>query len=366
MAKGVLGNDPFQRGAARRESPHPAVEQPKPRSPARSKGWKARTSSEDKAPRSSLGSDAAPSVSDAAPAVSDVAPTLSDAAPTVHRKPAAEGVQGERAFIPPSSLEKADLLNGIYRAVRAALGLIDGPVDSYGEDAQLVRNLAPLADFLHDRYWRISIEGADKLPSGSCLLVANHAGALPIDGPMLRFALARHRPEPGARWLADESILQLPLLGALLTRIGAVRASPENALQILADRKQLIVFPEGTHAANKSFSRRYELKPFGRGGFVKIAARARVPIVPVAIVGAGDALPVLVSLPIQSFGLPCLPLTLPPLPSKWSIRIGEPLDVNQVDPGDATEIARCTEWSRASVQGMLQNILSCRRSIFSG
>src|ERR1700687_5896064 len=213
MAKGVLGNDPFQRGAARREPPHPAVEQPKPRSPARSKGWKARTSSEDKAPRSPLESDAAPTVSDGAP-------TLSDAAPTVHRKRAAEGAQRERAFIPPSSLEKADLLNGIYRAVRAALGLIDGPVDSYGEDAQLVRSLAPLADFLHDRYWRISIEGADKLPSGPCLLVANHAGALPIDGPMLRFALARYQPEPGARWLAEESILQLPLLGALLTRIG--------------------------------------------------------------------------------------------------------------------------------------------------
>jgi 1-acyl-sn-glycerol-3-phosphate acyltransferase len=274
-------------------------------------------------------------------------------------------VQGERALIPPSSLEKADLLSGIYRAVRAALGLIDGPLDAYGEDAQLVRNLAPLADFLHDRYWRISIEGADKLPAGPCLLVANHAGALPVDGPMLRLALARHRPEPGARWLAEESILQIPLLGALLNRIGAIRASPENALQILSDGKQLIVFPEGTHAANKSFTRRYELKPFGRGGFVKIAARAQVPIVPVAIVGAGDALPVLVSLPIQSFGLPCLPLTLPPLPTKWSIRIGEPLNVNQVDPDDATEIARCTEWARASVQGMVQDMLSCRRSIFS-
>lgn len=365
MAKGVLGNDPFQRGAARRDPPHPAVEQPKKRSPARSKGWKARTSSEDKAPaRSPPGSDPAQAGPDAAPTVS--APTLSDAAFSVERKPGAEGVQSERAFIPASSQEKADLLNGIYRAARAALGFGNGPVDSYGEDAQLVRNLAPLADFLHDRYWRISTEGADKLPSGPCLLVANHAGALPIDGPMLRFALARHRPEPGARWLAEESILQLPLLGALLTRIGAVRASPENALKILSDGTQLIVFPEGTHAANKSFTRRYELKPFGRGGFVKIAARARVPIVPVAIVGAGDALPVLVSLPIQSFGLPCLPLTLPPLPTKWSIRIGEPLDVNQVDPDDATEIARCTEWSRAKVQGMLQDILSSRKSIFSG
>src|SRR5260370_4394784 len=108
---------------------------------------------------------------------------------------------------------------------------------------------------------------------------------------MVRFALGRHRPEADTRWLADESILQLPLLGALLTRIGAVRASPENALQILSDRKQLIVFPEGTHAANKSFTRRYELKPVGRGGFVKIAARAPVPIVQVAIVGAAASAP---------------------------------------------------------------------------
>ncbi len=324
MAKAVLGNDPFQRGAAGDEPPAvQAIEPPKPRTPAR-KGWK-------------------------------------KARPTTSAKPEAKAT---KVVVPA---EKADLLKGMYRALRTALGLVDGPLDPHGEDSQLVRDLAPLADFLYDRYWRVTLQGAENLPAGGCLLVSNHEGALPIEGPILRLALARQRPElPRARWLADENVLRIPFLGLLLNRLGAVVATPENALQLLAEDRQLIVFPEGIQAIKKSFRHRYELMPFGRGGFVKIAARAQAPIVPVAIVGAAEASPVLANLPIHSFGLRSLPITLPPLPTKWSIRVGQPLDVGQIDPEEPSEIGRWSEQVRSSVQRMLQEAVRQRRSIFAG
>jgi 1-acyl-sn-glycerol-3-phosphate acyltransferase len=350
MAKGVLGNDPFQRGAASRgpPPPHSGVEKPKARPAGRTRGWKARAGAEGSPPTARL---------------PDEVPARPD--PELGRS---RGLP-ENAVAPSLNLGDVSiqLLKGTYRALRTVLGLTEPPVDAYGEDPELMRQLSPLADFLHDRYWRVSVQGAAQIPVGSCLIVANHAGALPLDGPMLRLAIARHRPDlPAARWLAEENVLQVPILGVLLRRIGAVRATPENALQLLADRKPLIVFPEGMHGATKSFRRRYELRPFGRGGFVKIAARARAPIVPVAIVGAGEAMPMLASLPIQSFGLPYLPVTVPPLPTKWLIRVGEPLEIEQIDPEDASEIARWTERVRGSVQQMLHDILSSRRSIFGG
>jgi 1-acyl-sn-glycerol-3-phosphate acyltransferase len=347
MAKVVLGNDPFRRGAALRESTPPAAASdraPKRRS-TRSKGWKSRARAAAK-PKSPA---AVPlPVSAHADAGYTEPPRAREAAPQ------------------STSQTSVQLLRGGYRAIRTALGLIDAPLDAYGEDPELVRDLSPIASFLFDTYWRVSVEGADNLPSGPSLLVANHAGALPLDGPMVKLAMARRRPDlPPARWLAEESVLRVPLMGVLLNRIGAVRATPGNALRLLEERKPLIVFPEGTHAG-KAFQRRYELRPFGRGGFVKIALRARAPIVPVAIVGAREAMPVLATVPLESFGVPHLPLTLPPLPTKWVIRFGDPLEVELGEDDEVAGIARWTERVRTSVDQMLQEILSQRRSLFAG
>ena len=43
----------------------------------------------------------------------------------------------------------------------------------------------------------------------------------------------------------------------------------------------------------KQFSDRYQLRRFGRGGFVEIAMRAGVPVVPIAVVGAEESMPIL-------------------------------------------------------------------------
>ena len=75
--------------------------------------------------------------------------------------------------------------------------------------------------------------------------------------------------------LAENLFRSLPVLGTLWSRAGGVPAHPDNAYRLLHDDRQLVlVFPEGTKATGKLVRDRYQLRRFGRGGFVEIAMRA--------------------------------------------------------------------------------------------
>src|SRR5690606_33079916 len=145
---------------------------------------------------------------------------------------------------------------------------------------------------------------------GPVLLVANHAGVMPYDGPVLQQVMLRERPDlVEARWLVEDQIFHAPFFGTLFNRLGALRACPENAQRLLSEDRPVIVFPEGAQGLRKPFSERDQLKRFGRGGFVKVALRSQVPIVPVAVVGAEETSPLLARLPGSIFGLGYVPLT---------------------------------------------------------
>ena len=79
----------------------------------------------------------------------------------------------------------------------------------------------------------------------------------------------------------------------LVPKLGGVPAHPANVHRLLYDEEQLVlVFPEGRKGTEKLYKDRYQLRRFGRGGFVESAMRARAPIVPIAVVGAEEAMPV--------------------------------------------------------------------------
>lgn len=264
--------------------------------------------------------------------------------------------------------------SGLWGALRAGLGTSGSTaLDEYGKDSGLVGELQPVLDFLYERYWRVSVQGASHLPRGACILVANHSGALPYDGLVMYLAISRERPdlrEP--RWLVEDQVFHAPVLGTLFNRLGAVRACPENALRLLDEQRPVVVFPEGYQGLSKPFAQRYQLKRFGRGGFVKLALRTGAPIVPVAIVGAEESTPLLGRIPASFLGVPYVPVTPLgplPLPAKWSIRFGEPISVDGLAPesaDDMGEVQRLTERTRESIQGMLQALLRERRSVFAG
>ncbi|CAN5290639.1 hypothetical protein BH09MYX1_BH09MYX1_61230 [soil metagenome] len=256
-------------------------------------------------------------------------------------------------------------------------------VDDFGYDPIYDEKVRPFFEFLHQTWFRVESEGKERVPrEGRCLLVANHSGTVPFDGMMLKTTLRKDDdggPGREVRWLAEDFVFHFPFLGSFSNRIGAVRACQENAERLLAKDALVAVFPEGTKGIGKLFRDRYKLQRFGRGGFVKLALRTGTPIVPVAIVGAEETNPLLFRFEALSkaLGVPYVPVTatfplfgplgLLPAPTKWRIRFGEPLDVSEYGARaetDEARVGRLAERVRGSIQTMVDEMVSARRSIF--
>ena len=149
----------------------------------------------------------------------------------------------------------------------------------------------PLFAALYDRWFRVAWDGLEHVPAeGGALLVANHAGMLPLDGGFIQLGIER---EAGRRVysLAHHGFWRVPFMGPLLSRGGAVVAHPENADRLLREGDFVVVFPEGSKGPVKPPGQRYKLQRFGRGGFVETAMRAGVPVVPITLLGTEDATP---------------------------------------------------------------------------
>jgi 1-acyl-sn-glycerol-3-phosphate acyltransferase len=317
-----------------------------------------------------------PSLPDKAPSPSPEKPSSTD---WIHPTPPpglpgvdVAGVLGALKNAPGLLAELWAALEAGSRALRAGLGSTgDEQLDIYGRDSRLSEAVGPLVEFLYSRWFRVEVEGSENVPSGGALLVANHSGAFPLDGPMLQEALRRERRDlPEARWLAEDQVFYAPLLGTLFNRLGAVRASPDSACRLLSEGRPVCIFPEGIQGIAKPFAERYRLKRFGRGGFVKLALRTGKPILPVAIVGAEESLPLLGKLPGQFLGLPYLPVTPLgpiPLPAKWHLRIGRPLPVPQgARDTDLAAVESMVDATRTTIEHMLKELLEARRSVFLG
>ena len=259
----------------------------------------------------------------------------------------------------------------------------DYELDDFGRDAAFLGVLMPLAQALYDSYWRVEVAGAEHIPdSGRGLLVANHSGVLPFDGAMLGLAVYNETPSNRLmRGLVDSWFPTLPFVSIFVQKIGGVQASPHNAELLLARDELVAVFPEGTKGVGKLYRDRYQLQRFGRGGFIRVALRTGAPIIPVAVVGAEEIYPVVARFQpaARLLGMPFFPITplfpwtgplgFVPLPSKWWIEFGEPIDVEQYGPRAAANpaiVARLTEEVRNTVQQMLLRRLAQRRSVFLG
>jgi 1-acyl-sn-glycerol-3-phosphate acyltransferase len=282
---------------------------------------------------------------------------------------------GER----PDWMELFDELRGRI----SAFGMVErsGEVDDFGMDELLLRRAEPLFDFLQRRYWRVETVGLENLPAaGACLLVANRSGLLPYDGVMLSHVLAKQRRDQArARFLVADWLLTLPFAQAYLARVGGVRACRENAERLLRSGRSVIAFPEGAKGAAKIFRERYRLQRFGRGGIVRTALATRAPLVPIGVVGAEEAHPILFKVEnlARIVGLPFVPVTptfpalgplgLLPLPTKWMIRIGEPIALDHLEPEAAEDellVSRLNEDLRSRIQSMVDEGVRARDSVW--
>ena len=254
-------------------------------------------------------------------------------------------------------------------------------VDDFGLDRSYEQRARPALEALYRRWFRVQAHGLSNVPSaGRALLVGNHAGALPWDGLMLQTAIRLEHPaHREVRWLAEDFVAHSPFLGAITNRLGAVRACPENAERLLAEEKLVAVFPEGEKGLGKPWANRYEIQRFGRGGFVKLALRTRTPIIPVAIVGSEETHPTLLRTDrlARLLGVPFLPITptfpflgplgLVPLPSRWVLRFGKPIELGEEPERtqhDPVRVQHLTEEIRSAVQALVKRALEDRPSTF--
>jgi len=256
-------------------------------------------------------------------------------------------------------------------------------VDQWGR-SERVRQLARAIYTPLYRYWfRTEWEGLEHIPrTGGALLVANHAAAIPSDAPVIMHGIEEELGRP-VYGMADFFFRTVPWVGTMWARAGGVTAHPDNALRLLRDQGELaLVFPEGTKGPSKTYTDRYRLRRFGRGGFVEIAMRAGVPIVPIAVVGAEESMPIVMRLPslARALGLPYLPVTanmllLGPLgavtyfPAKFRLRVLPPIRFDVPAGQDRYSKSRVmdeAEGIRMLIQETLYDMLRERRSVWFG
>lgn len=289
-------------------------------------------------------------------------------------------VEQQRTPVFPIDLRKRLPLEGVWRRWRAlAMWGRSDVVDDFGRDPRATARWEWLFEFLYSKWFRVEATGLENIPDkGRALLVANHAGTLPYDSAMVMHAVRRDHPaRRDVRPLVEDTVFHLPFLGPIMNRIGGVRADPENAERLLLKDELVAVFPEGEKGMGKLWKDRYRLQRFGRGGFVKLALRTGSPIIPVAVVGAEEAAPMLgkVTWFAKNIGIPWIPVTptfpwfgpagLLPLPSKWHVEFGAPIDLGNAGPAAAEDrlfVNRVADQIRTQIQTMIEGLLGKRRS----
>ena len=283
---------------------------------------------------------------------------------------------------PPSSSSWEEQVAGGLEFLRRRL-TGDYDTDEFGFDADLTDHvLLPVLRPLFSRWFRVETHGVENVPdTGGGLVVANHSGTVPLDAMMTTVALHDDHPaRRRLRLLGADLVFDLPVIGSLSRKLGSTLACNEDAERLLTGGELVGVFPEGFKGIGKPFRERYTLQRFGRGGFVTAALRTGAPIIPCAIVGAEETYPMIGNSKTLArlLGLPYFPVTptfpalgplgLVPLPSKWLIAFGEPIETASYGPAAAEDpmlVFNLTDQVRETIQQSLYQLLLQRKSVFS-
>jgi WS/DGAT/MGAT family acyltransferase len=164
-----------------------------------------------------------------------------------------------------------------------------------GPDPELMSAQAPLWNTLMDYYFRLEVDGWDRFPDQPGLFIGIHSGG-PLTMDAWTVALAWWRHFEGERTIhgtAHDVLMSSPGLGRYFRRMGTITPSRENIAAAFAKGDDVILWPGGEVDAYRSWDKRDKAILGGRKGFVRLAIREQVPIVPIATVGGHDALFVL-------------------------------------------------------------------------
>jgi 1-acyl-sn-glycerol-3-phosphate acyltransferase len=254
-------------------------------------------------------------------------------------------------------------------------------------DLDLARVVAPILELV-SHYFRAEVSGLEKIPEGGALLAANHNAGITSIEPMLlglRYYKHTHRQDL-IRSLGHDLMGKIPLLGNFLIALGMVRASHAAADRALTAGQKVLVLPGGNYEAFRPFGQRHQVDFGGHVGYVRLALRNNVPVVPVLNLGGhetlfvvfrgaalarltgakkllrSDSFPLFFALP---WGVALGPMFHLPIPAKLVVEVGEPIDLREQlqgeDPEDPRTLRRLSELVQGRVQQMMDRQAAKRR-----
>jgi 1-acyl-sn-glycerol-3-phosphate acyltransferase len=166
-----------------------------------------------------------------------------------------------------------------------------------GQDYDFMRRQQYFWNPLIDYWFRMEMEGWEHIPPAPSLLIGIHSGAPFVwDAWTVGIQWWRHfgdeRPLHGT---AHDALMAAPGIGKYFRKMGVLPAAPDSISGALAAGHDVALWPGGEIDSLRPWTKRDEAILAGRTGFIRMAIRAGVPIVPIATVGGPDSMPVLFS-----------------------------------------------------------------------
>jgi 1-acyl-sn-glycerol-3-phosphate acyltransferase len=203
-------------------------------------------------------------------------------------------------------------------------------------DPQFIESFMPIWEWLYRYYFRVKTDGWYHIPTeGKVLFVGSHNGGMasPDLHMMLYDWSRRFGTQRLVYGLMHPYVWELsPKLGLLAQKMGAIYAHPKMASAAFDIGASVLVYPGGQYDMFRPHSQRYQIHFAGRKGFIKLALKQKVPIIPLISVGAHDTLIILgdcyeVMKQLHQWGLPWLynldPTVFPIyLGLPWGLAIG--------------------------------------------
>jgi 1-acyl-sn-glycerol-3-phosphate acyltransferase len=259
------------------------------------------------------------------------------------------------------------------RVDRMGLAVNEFGYDRWGGSPASAMRMLVIVRWLYRNYFRVETSGLEHLPAGRVMVVGNHSAQLAYDGMLVAAAVALDAEPPRMlRAMIEHFFANVPLVSIVMTRVGQLTGTPENAERLLAEEDAAImVFPEGHRGGGRVWRDRYKMMGFGQG-FMRLALKTDTPIVPFGFIGGEEMCASLSRMePLAKLmGTPYTPLSptiLPlPLPVKAYIHFGKPMHFEGAGDDEDEVIAVKVRKVEKAVARLIAKGLKKRRSIFFG